>query len=177
MTNSAKPNKAAASGPSRLDRLIGPGVELVGLLIGWLLILRVGHWHLTVSVFFLLLGWASVVLTARYLWEAATAVAEPHGSFGAAGGRREDLLLEKRHLLKAIKELEFDHEMGKMSDADATEITRLYRSRAIEVIKALEGKQPESAQAPDKEAVRQEIEHEIERRLADQKADQKEVEP
>lgn len=75
-------------------------LALLGLLIGWLLILRVGHWHLTVSVFFLLLGWASVVLIARYLWEVATSDTEPKGTFGVTGGRREDLLREKRSLLK-----------------------------------------------------------------------------
>ena len=177
MTNSAKSNKpsAEAGAPetaraSVLDsQLVQRALEAVAVLVGWVLILRVGHWHFSVSIFFLFVGWLGVVLSARFLWDAALAATSPdEDEFARAEGRRQDLLLEKRSLLKAIKEIEFDHQMGKMSDRDAAEISGLYRSRAIEVIKALEGKEgPAKREVVDSDDdIRAAIEREVEARLA-----------
>jgi hypothetical protein len=74
-------------------------------------------------------------------------------------GRHDELLREKRSLLKALKELEFDHEMGKMSDQDAAELSQFYRSRAIEIIKTIESGDRELS-IPEK------IEQEIKARMA-----------
>jgi rRNA maturation endonuclease Nob1 len=49
-----------------------------------------------------------------------------------------ELEREKRILLKAIKELEFDHAMGKLSAADHAEIAGRYRARAIAVLRQLD---------------------------------------
>jgi hypothetical protein len=180
MTNSAKSNKPGASsgttednaGPARAvdSGLLESALEAVAVLVGWGLILRVGHWHFSASVFFLFVGWLGVVLCARFLWDAALAATSPDDAdFARAEGRRQDLLLEKRALLKAIKEIEFDHQMGKMSDRDASEISTLYRNRAIEVIKALEGK--DGGGAPGKvvdsdDDIRAAIDREVDARLA-----------
>jgi hypothetical protein len=56
----------------------------------------------------------------------------------ATGRRRKELEREKAALLKAIKELEFDHEMRKVSDDDFAEIGGNYRARAIRVMRQLE---------------------------------------
>ena len=56
----------------------------------------------------------------------------------ATGRRRKELLREKQSLLKALKELEFDHEMGKISDADYAEIAQQYRARAVRILKRLD---------------------------------------
>lgn len=45
---------------------------------------------------------------------------------------------ERRRVLRAIKELDFDHAMGKISDADHREIRSAYQMRAVEVGRALE---------------------------------------
>lgn len=142
----------------------------LGLLVlvgGWLAILHVYRWHFTSPVFFLWAGWAALLISARFLVRTAVTAAEDTGqadeeAFWKPVGRREELLVEKRTLLKAIKEIEFDHEMGKMSEADAAELTRFYRHRAIEIIKALE------AEGTDVEAVpvREQIEREVKARLA-----------
>jgi hypothetical protein len=140
---------------------------LIVLVGGWLSILHVYRWHFTSPVFFLWAGWAALLISARFLVRTAVTAAEDTGqadeeSFWKPVGRREELLVEKRTLLKAIKEIEFDHEMGKMSEADAAELTRFYRHRAIEIIKALE------AEGNDPEAVpvREQIEREVKARLA-----------
>ena len=56
----------------------------------------------------------------------------------ATGRRRKELEREKQSLLKALKELEFDHEMGKVSQKDFEDIGALYRARAIGVMRRLD---------------------------------------
>jgi hypothetical protein len=56
----------------------------------------------------------------------------------ATGRRKKELEREKQALLKALKELEFDHEMGKISDADYQEIGGNYRARAVRVLRQLD---------------------------------------
>ena len=138
--SSATRTEASPTGIS--GRLVG----IIGALLlagGFVAILSVYRWHVTAPVVMLCLGWIGVVYTARTLLMAGLAAAEDTGESDSEGfwkpvGVREELLREKRSLLKAIKEIEFDHAMGKMSDADAEEISRFYRNRAIEIIKALE---------------------------------------
>jgi hypothetical protein len=54
------------------------------------------------------------------------------------GWRRKELEREKQALLKALKELEFDFEMGKVSQKDFHEIGGQYRARAIRVMRQLD---------------------------------------
>ena len=61
-------------------------------------------------------------------------VGQAAGSFTQA-----ELRDEKRRLLRAIKELEFDFGMGKLSKGDFDTVISTYRLRAIEVMRALEG--------------------------------------
>ena len=61
-------------------------------------------------------------------------VGQAAGSFTQA-----ELRDEKRRLLRAIKELEFDFGMGKLSRDDHDTVIATYRLRAIEVMRALEG--------------------------------------
>jgi membrane protease subunit (stomatin/prohibitin family) len=56
----------------------------------------------------------------------------------ATGRRKKELEREKQSLLKALKELEFDHEMGKISDADFADIGGGYRARAMRVLRQLD---------------------------------------
>ncbi len=54
------------------------------------------------------------------------------------GRRRKELEREKQALLKALKELDFDHQMGKVSDKDFADISSTYRARAIRVMRQLD---------------------------------------
>jgi hypothetical protein len=56
----------------------------------------------------------------------------------ATGKRRKELEREKQSLLKALKELDFDHEMGKVSDKDFADISGQYRARAMGVMRQLD---------------------------------------
>lgn len=55
------------------------------------------------------------------------------------GRTKAELRDEKRRLLRAIKELEFDFGMGKLSKGDFESVSATYKARAIEVMRALDG--------------------------------------
>ncbi|HWB81829.1 MAG TPA: zinc ribbon domain-containing protein [Nannocystaceae bacterium] len=63
-------------------------------------------------------------------------VVEHATDLGIASDR--ELREEKRRLLRAINELKFDHEMGKLSKADYDTVREGYELRAIEVMRALD---------------------------------------
>ncbi|HLT37994.1 MAG TPA: hypothetical protein VK034_17030 [Enhygromyxa sp.] len=78
--------------------------------------------------------WAIVVALSRPQVETILVEAD------AVGPRSEltELREEKARVLRAIKELEFDHAMGKLSDEDFKAVGDRYRLRAIEVLRLLE---------------------------------------
>lgn len=96
----------------------------------------------------LALSAACIVLiwSLRSLWRVVEALARPaietlivEGADGSpAASQLAELREDKRRLLRAIKELEFDHAMGKLSDEDFREIGDRYRLRAIEVLRLLD---------------------------------------
>ena len=113
------------------------------VLSGWLLIIAINGFHVTPPVVFVCLGYLAVVAAIYNLFRTgASAVApeDPDDDFDSTHPQAElELEREKRALLKAIKEAEFDQQMGKLSKRDADEMIALYRMRAIEVIKELDG--------------------------------------
>jgi hypothetical protein len=125
-------------------RWIWRGAALALLVIGWLFIAFVNNFHITPPVVFIGLGYLAAIVTIWNLWQTgASAVASNEEDAGDADwgrpiGARGELEREKRTLLKAIKEAEFDHLMGKLSDADADKMIQTYRARAIQVIRELE---------------------------------------
>lgn len=126
-----------------MTRWVWRGIALAALLIGWVFITWKNHFHITAPVVFVCLAYLAVVLTVYNLWRtgaAAVAASEDDGdsTWAKPTGRLGELEREKRTLLKAIKEAEFDHQMGKLSKHDADEMIRMYRARAIEVIKEID---------------------------------------
>jgi len=81
---------------------------------------------------------AAVLLVAvPFLREPAPArdvLAEPTGASKQALALAE----ERDRALSALKELEFDHRTGKLSDADYRELVGTYRRRAAAALHALE---------------------------------------
>ena len=51
----------------------------------------------------------------------------------------ENLLFEREAALLAIRDLQLDHDMGKLSDDDFAELDARYRAHAIEILKELDG--------------------------------------
>ena len=85
-----------------------------------------------------ILAVACVVFVARpFLREppaGSDAIAEP----GPLDRRRLELEEERDRALAALKELEFDHRTGKVSDEDYRELVGPLRRRAAETLRALE---------------------------------------
>ena len=122
-------------------RSIKIGGVVAVLVVGWVFVLWSNKFHVTAPVVFACLGFLAVTMTVVNLWRTGAAAAAPDAQDDAWGkpmGARGELEKEKRTLLKAIKEAEFDQAMGKLSDADAQSLIRQYRARAIDVIKALD---------------------------------------
>ncbi len=106
---------------------------------GWFYILRIQRWHLTSSAVMLMICWVAIVLIGYFGIRMALAATAGDGEgWFAPRGEGDELEREKRSLLKAIKEIEFDRETGKLSAADAASLTAVYRARAIEVLRAIE---------------------------------------
>lgn len=86
---------------------------------------------------------ASLVYALRRLYAVVRALARPDAlarvGRGAGHFSQAELRDEKRRLLRAIKELEFDHGMGKLSQQDFDAVIGTYRLRAIEVMRSLDG--------------------------------------
>ena len=78
--------------------------------------------------------------------------------------RRAQLVQEKKLLLKAIKEMEFDRDTGKVEPAEAEQAIHRYRTRALEILEAMEPEHDERWEAV--------IETELQRRLARQLAEE-----
>ena len=131
----------AQAQPSLLGLRPGP-LYLAGLaLAGLVMVLHFHSWEMSVTAVCLMLAWWAILATGYFLWTAGLLVAaegDDSEGFHLGRSRRDDLHLEKHSLLKAIKEVEFDHQMGKMSDGDASALTALYRTRAVEILKQLD---------------------------------------
>ena len=147
--------------------------SLIGaLVLGWALILYFNRWNVSAPTVFVCLAYLAVVSTGYALWRTGMVVVaddedEGDSTWGRPLGRRTELEREKKTLLKAIKEAEFDREMGKLSKADADEMIAVYRVRAIEVIKEIDQMEAGSAGT-----VREQIERELKARVElDAKAD------
>jgi len=153
---------AAPPDPSRwLRRGLFVGV----LALGWLFILWQNRFYFTAPTVFVCLGFLALVSTVYALWRTGVVVVaedadEIDSTWGRPIGRRSELEREKKTLLKAIKEAEFDREMGKLSKVDAEQMIAVYRMRAIEVIKEIDQMDAGSAGT-----VREQIEREVKARL------------
>ena len=118
---------------------IAPLIAAALLPPGWMFIAHAHRWHLTPSVIVLCLAWTAVVGAGYALVRAGNAfLDEVPDDWFTAGGNQAELEREKKSLVRAIKEIEFDRDTGKLSPADAAALLVAYRARAIEVIKALD---------------------------------------
>jgi hypothetical protein len=124
-------------------RWVRRGVALAILVLGWLFILWQNHFRITAPTAFVCIGYLAVIATIYNLWRTGAAAVDSSeddndSTWAKPAGALGELEREKRTLLKAIKEAEFDRDMGKLSQRDADDMIRGYRARAIEVIKEID---------------------------------------
>jgi ribosomal protein L40E len=82
----------------------------------------------------LVLWWAWLSVRVLLSGSRQTAHAQTAGSDGGRG----ELLREKETLLSAIREVRFEHDLGKVSDADLAQLEQRYRGRARQVLRILD---------------------------------------
>ena len=160
----------AATDPTKWIRR---GTALFVLVVGWVFIAWQNRFHFTAPMVFVELGYLAAVATVYNLWRTGAAAVAPEDALDAWAppiGVRGELEKEKRTLLKAIKEAEFDRDMGKLSKADADAMIGMYRGKAIEVIKQIEkldgtGQTDPYGRITEKESVRDKIAREVKARL------------
>ena len=145
--------------PLRWMKLGAIALVLIG---GWAFIIGSNKRHITAPVVFVCLAYFAIVMTVINLWRTGAAAASSNtvDDWQRPLGARGELEKEKRTLLKAIKEAEFDLAMGKLSKADSDALIRDYRARAIEVIKELD------RGGASQLSTREQIEAEVKARLA-----------
>jgi hypothetical protein len=151
------------------------------LVIGWVFIAWQNHFHITAPLVFVCLGYLAVVATVYNLWRtgaAAVASSEDDGdsTWAKPAGALGELEREKRTLLKAIKEAEFDHQMGKLSQRDVDDMIRTYRARAIEVIKEID-RLGHGAAGSTREQIMREVRARLELEAKSQKKPEPKPEP
>jgi hypothetical protein len=99
---------------------------------------------MSIPAVFIALAGVALILALIALWQSLRSAfgAVPEAD-GVRGAIRDvdvtDLEHEKNTLLRAIKDLAFERELGKISDADFERIDRGYRQRAKEVLRLLDG--------------------------------------
>jgi hypothetical protein len=124
-------------------RWIARGIALAVLVIGWVLIAWTNRFHLSTPLVVVCLGYLAAVATIYNLWRVgASAVAaaedDDDSTWARPTGATAELQREKRTLLKAIKEAEFDFQMGKLSQRDADDMIAMYKARVYEVYRELD---------------------------------------
>ena len=103
----------------------------------------------------IIFGAAAVGAAAWRTFSPLSGLDEPAGPQIFGGRTRAALEREKSLVLRSIKDLEFDHAMGKVSDKDFSEMSARLRSRAAGLIRQLDAGT----------SYRQAIETEIEKRV------------
>ena len=96
------------------------------------------------------LALVAVAFVARPFLREPAPASDRLDELGEAERRRLELVEERDRALAALKELEFDHRTGKVTDADYREQLGPMRRRAAEALKALDTR----AEEPDERVAR-----------------------
>lgn len=103
---------------------------------------------------------AYVVIAAGVLGFVFRPLFQDRGSVEEASrreSRRRELIEERERVLETIRELDFDHRMGKVEEADYQEARSRYEAQAIEVMKAIDRANGRSDQVDIEKQVESEI--------------------
>jgi len=91
---------------------------------------------------FAALAGIALVLMLAALWQSVRGVLSHDASHAPAlhpqSAAREALLHEKQELLQAIRDVRFEHDLGKLSPAEFERLDAQYRARAREVLQLLD---------------------------------------
>ncbi len=120
--------------------LVHAGLITVGGVTLFVVLVGLGGAHVEAATLALAFAGMMLLYTLRRLFLVAAALGRGHAVVVGLGRvSKSELRDEKRRLLRAIKELEFDYGMRKLSKQDFESVSGAYKMRAIEVMRALDG--------------------------------------
>ena len=103
---------------------------------------------------------AYLVIAAAVLWLVFRPLFVDSGTLEGTSrreGRRRELIEERERVLETIRELDFDHRMGKVEEGDYKDARSRYEAQAIEAMRAVD----RTKGKPDKADVEKQIEAEV----------------
>lgn len=149
---SAEPPASTNESVAQLWRLVRRWFPVAGVIVAIVLAFTHG-----VALSVLVLAGTAMLLAIAAIWASLQTLAgdRPESLDGAvqltvSGGESE----QKAFLLRALKDLEFERSLGKISDQDYEDLKRSYRARAKEVLQELD-KRNESARAEAEKTARE----------------------
>lgn len=117
-------------------------LAVIGALMGLAFGIVIGRLAFGPPLVMLGIGGATLGVAGLAVWRVLNPLFDPGSvereTAPTEPGRIRDLQREKVAALKAIKEVEMDYHMRKISEADYEEMTRRYRTRALRLIGELQ---------------------------------------
>lgn len=116
-----------------------PGIGAAVLIVGAVVMaMRIG-----VPAAILWFGFAALAGAILLFWEALRSVVDPESTASEAGeealaGEMADLEARKRGAVKALRDLDFEHSIGRMSDEDYKALREKYRGEARAAMEAID---------------------------------------
>lgn len=128
--------------PPRRSSLLWLLLTAIGAAVGVAFGLLVGRLSFGPPLVMLGIGGVTLALAGLAAWRTLNPLVDPAAvermTAPTEPGRIRDLQREKVSVLKAIKEVEADFQMRKISESDYEEMTQRYRNRALRIIRELE---------------------------------------
>lgn len=91
---------------------------------------------------FIVLSGGGLLFAISFLWAALRSLfggtSDAQVTESVATQKRHELLDEKETALKSLKDLEFEHEVGKLSDEDFLRLQAEFRTRAKHILRELD---------------------------------------
>lgn len=122
---------------------------------GVVYVFYVHHWNLRASTVFASLAWLSLIAALCAGWYMGIS---DHVPGRRTMTNRTALEAEKRTILRALKELEFDHGLGKTSTDDYAQLAAPYRARMMEIYRGLDALSDPSMSSNARTSMETEIE-------------------
>jgi ribosomal protein L40E len=141
-TKKTDPGDKAPANPSLKPVFLGIGGLSLVALLGFTF--TIGAGRPSGPGFFLASAVAALGAVAFLMFQSARSLvatgsaAEEREAQAAVGRRRKELEREYQLLKRALKELELDYAMGKLSDQDYSDIRTRYRERAVRILRQLD---------------------------------------
>lgn len=114
---------------------------------------------------FIVLSGGALLFAVSFLWASLRALFGGGGDEGVAHEsqamrKRSELLDEKEAVLKSLKDLEFERDVGKIADDDYKRLERELRVRAKQILKQLDDDVREH-RVKAKQLIEKELKHEL----------------